>query len=103
MRFMADVSRNLVVIDDGSGERTCSFYSKEAFTALSELWLKLGWQQKYSYTFTWFGRPIIQHPEDVLRMQEVIFTLAPDVIVETGVAHGGSLVFSATLLKALGK
>jgi cephalosporin hydroxylase len=103
MRFVADSAQDLVVIEDGGDERTYSFYSKEAFEALSELWLKLGWQQKYPYTFTWFGRPIIQHPEDILRMQEAIFSLAPDVIIETGIAHGGSLMFSATLLKALGR
>lgn len=103
MRLTIDTTLDLATFEDGSGERTCAFYSKETFEVLSELWLKLGWHQKYSYTFTWYGRPMIQHPEDVLRMQEVIFALAPDVIIETGVAHGGSLVFSATLLKALGK
>jgi cephalosporin hydroxylase len=49
------------------------------------------------------GRPIIQHPEDTLRLQEAIYTVKPDVVIETGVAHGGSLVFHASLLKAMGK
>jgi cephalosporin hydroxylase len=48
------------------------------------------------------GRPIIQHPEDTVRLQEVIYFLKPDVIIETGVAHGGSLIFYASLLKAMG-
>ena len=49
------------------------------------------------------GRPIIQHPEDLVRLQEVIYTLKPDVIIETGVAHGGSLIFYASLMKAMGQ
>jgi cephalosporin hydroxylase len=69
---------------------------------ISDLWLKTSWNQKYCYTFTWLGRPIIQHPEDLVRLQEAIFTMRPDVIIETGVAHGGSLIFYASLLKAMG-
>jgi len=78
-------------------------YSREAFELLSHEWLRLGWNQKHTYTFSWFGRPIIQLPEDLIRVQEVIYRLKPDVIVETGVAHGGTLVFYATLCKAMGR
>lgn len=60
-------------------------------------------KNKYSYDFTWFGLPIIQLPEDILSLQEIIIKDAPDVIIETGVARGGSLVFYASLLKMLGK
>ena len=70
-------------------------YSKEGFELLSRLWLKVGWNQKYTYTFSWLGRPIIQLPDDMMRIQEVIHAVAPDVIVETGVAHGGSLIYYA--------
>jgi cephalosporin hydroxylase len=77
--------------------------SPEAFRILSRLWLRSGWDAKYVYSFTWLGRPIIQLPEDLLRIQEVIFTLRPDLIIETGVAHGGSLIFYASLCKALGQ
>lgn len=83
--------------------RTLSLYSREAFEILSREWVRVGWDQKYSYTFSWMGRPIIQLPEDMIRMQEVIYRLKPDVIVETGVAHGGSLVFYASLCKAMGQ
>jgi cephalosporin hydroxylase len=55
------------------------------------------------YSFTWMGRPVIQLPEDMLRLQEVIFSVQPDVIIETGVAHGGSLVFYASLCKLMNK
>lgn len=83
--------------------RTLSLYSREAFEILSREWLRVGWDQKYSYTFSWMGRPVIQLPEDMIRMQEVIYRLKPDVIVETGVAHGGSLVFYASLCKVMGQ
>ena len=78
-------------------------YCNSSFRALSDLWLKVGWNQKYTYAFTWLGRPIIQLPEDMIRYQEVVARLQPDVIVETGVAHGGSAVFSASLCRLLGK
>jgi cephalosporin hydroxylase len=58
---------------------------------------------KYTYNFTWFGLPVIQFPEDILALQEIIVEVAPNVIVETGVARGGSLVFYASILKMLGK
>ena len=72
-----------------------------AFDALSDQWLSTGLRMKYPYTFTWMGRPIIQFPDDLLRLQEIIFRLQPDVIIETGIAHGGSLIFHASLCKAL--
>jgi cephalosporin hydroxylase len=84
------------------GERF-DLYGKEAFEALSDLWIRLGWNQKYTYTFTWLGVPIIQLPEDMIRYQEVVTRLQPDVIVETGVAHGGSAVFSASLCRLMGR
>ncbi|MFN0065134.1 MAG: CmcI family methyltransferase, partial [Chlamydiales bacterium] len=78
-------------------------YSDEAFELLSKQWLKVGWNQKYSYTFSWMGRPIIQIPEDMIRLQEVIYAVKPDVILELGIAHGGSLIYSASLLKTMDK
>jgi cephalosporin hydroxylase len=99
MRIVIDTTERTLIAGDG---RRLDLYSKEAFECISDLWLKTSWNQKYSYTFTWLGRPIIQHPEDLVRLQEVIFTLRPDVIIETGVAHGGSLILYASLLKAMG-
>ena len=92
----------LSVEEDGRVTRH-PLYSREAFELLSHEWLRLGWNQKYTYTFSWLGRPIIQLPEDLIRVQEVIYRLKPDVIIETGVAHGGTLVFYATLCKAIGR
>lgn len=59
-------------------------------------------RHKYTYNFTWMGRPIIQLPQDIVAMQELIFRIQPSVIVETGVAHGGSLVLYASMLELLG-
>lgn len=56
----------------------------------------------YSYNFTWMGRPIIQYPQDMLAVQEIVWAVKPDLIIETGVAHGGSLIFSASLLEMMG-
>jgi cephalosporin hydroxylase len=92
----------VIVIDDDGGRRVVSLYSTEGFDLLSDLWVKVGWNQKYSYTFSWFGRPVIQLPEDMIRLQEVLWTVRPDVLIETGVAHGGSLIFYASLFEAMG-
>ena len=56
---------------------------------------------KYSYNFSWQGRPIIQYPQDIVAMQELIWSIKPDLIIETGIAHGGSLIFSASMLAQL--
>src|SRR5674476_807400 len=56
---------------------------------------------KYSYNFSWQGRPIIQYPQDMVAMQELIWSIKPDLIIETGIAHGGSLIFSASMLALL--
>ena len=98
MRIVIDTEERTLTADG----RRLDLYGKEAFELISDLWLKTSWNQKYSYTFTWLGRPIIQHPEDLVRLQEAIVTLRPDVIIETGVAHGGSLIFYASLFKAMG-
>lgn len=58
---------------------------------------------KYSYTFSWMGRPIIQYPQDILAMQEIIWNIRPNLIIETGIAHGGSLIFYASMLELLGE
>lgn len=58
---------------------------------------------KYSYNFSWMGRPIIQYPQDILAMQEIIWNIKPDLIIETGIAHGGSLIFYASMLELLGE
>lgn len=83
--------------------RELTLASPEAFELISQAWLRAGWDSKYVYGFSWLGRPVIQLPEDLIRIQELIYQLQPDVIVETGVAHGGSLIFYASLCAAMGK
>ncbi len=61
--------------------------------------LKASTVPKYSYNFSWLGRPIIQYPQDIVAMQELIWTIQPELIIETGIAHGGSLIFSASMLE----
>ncbi len=58
---------------------------------------------QYSYNFSWMGRPIIQYPQDMMAMQEIIWDLKPDLIIETGIAHGGSLIYYASILELIGK
>lgn len=65
-------------------------------------WMVHTAKHKYSYNFNWLGRPIIQYPQDILALQEIIFDVKPDVIIETGIAHGGSLIFHASILRLLG-
>jgi cephalosporin hydroxylase len=60
-------------------------------------------REKYSYNFSWMGRPIIQYPQDMIAMQEILWELKPDLIIETGVAHGGSLIYYASLMELIGK
>ena len=101
MKLNIDTDNSRVTHEQNGVERELPLYSREAFEVLSDLWVKVGWDQKYSYTFSWMGRPVIQLPEDLIRTQEVIYDLRPDVIVETGVAHGGSLIFYAGLCSSM--
>lgn len=96
-----DTKNNVVIVETDHGETVHPMDSAEAFKVVSDAWLRVGWDTKYVYGFSWMGRPIIQLPDDVLRIQEVIYAVKPDVILETGVAHGGSLVFYASLCKAM--
>ena len=99
IKFEYDESLGVLRYDD----RDISLSDPEAFELISQAWLRSGWDAKYVYGFSWLGRPVIQLPEDMLRIQEVIYDIQPDVIVETGVAHGGSLIFYASLCTAIGK
>jgi cephalosporin hydroxylase len=70
--------------------------------ALSRIWVREVGRYKYSYNFTWLGRPVIQVPQDLFALQEIIWRTRPQVIVETGIAHGGSLIFHASMLELAG-
>lgn len=100
---MLHIDKDQITIEASDGKRVVSVGSPEGFKLLSELWLRSGWDTKYVYSFSWLGRPIIQLPEDMFRIQEVIYRVKPDVIIETGIAHGGSLIFYASLFKAMNR
>lgn len=103
MKLTIDTEAKTLLLESGDSCELFDLYSKAAFERISREWVRVGWNQKHQYTFSWFGRPIIQLPEDMIRLQEVIFNLKPDVIIETGIAHGGSLVYYASLFEAMGK
>src|SRR5439155_3410335 len=75
-----------------NGRNPALMAAARAFTEASTI-------PKYSYNFSWLGRPIIQYPQDIVAMQELIWSVQPDLIIETGIAHGGSLIFYASLLE----
>lgn len=74
----------------------------EEFKICTKEWMDRSISHKYSYNFEWMGRPIIQYPQDIMAMQEIIWNVKPDLIIETGIAHGGSVVFYAAMLELLG-
>lgn len=77
-------------------------FGKDAgFRNLSRDWLEASMGRQYVYNFNWLGRPIIQYPQDIMAMQELIWRVRPDLIIETGIAHGGSIVMSASMLALL--
>jgi cephalosporin hydroxylase len=103
MKLTIDTDKNVLSVEEQGKHRSIDLYSREAFERLSRQWVRIGWNQKYPYTFSWMGRPVIQLPEDMIRVQEVIYQVRPDVIIETGVAHGGSLIYYASLCKTMGR
>jgi len=103
MRIQIDTDRATLLIEDRESRQELGLYTPEAFAVLSRHWVRVGWALKDSYGFSWMGRPVIQLPQDLVRIQEVISEVRPDVIIETGVARGGSLIFYASLCKAFGR
>ena len=90
-RFIAEVQENI------EGLRVDT-----AVRQATRDWVAAIAPHKYTYNFTWLGRPIIQFPQDLAAMQEIIWATKPDLIIETGIAHGGSLIFHASMLQLLG-
>jgi cephalosporin hydroxylase len=90
--FFAEVKENIAQL----GRDT-------AIQGLSNVWIRETARYNYYYNFTWMGRPIIQFPQDIVAMQEIIWRVKPDLIVEIGVAHGGSLILYSSLLELIGE
>lgn len=83
-------------------QRIAAFADDAEFRALSNQWRAMALERKYMNNFSWLGRPLIQLPMDAMALQEIIWTVKPDLIIETGVAHGGSVVLSASMLELIG-
>lgn len=75
----------------------------QALQAATREWFNASARTKYSYHFEWMGRPIIQYPQDMIAMQEILWRVQPDLLIETGIAHGGSLIFYASMMELIGK
>mgnify|MGYP003795097129 CR=1 FL=1 len=88
-------------IEDHLKEEISTIEKNEVFYKAARSFLFHSIENKYSYNFSWLGRPIIQYPQDIVAMQEVIWQVKPDLIIETGIAHGGSLIFYASVLALL--
>ncbi|MCC1495301.1 cephalosporin hydroxylase family protein [Alcanivorax sp. 1008] len=82
-------------------DRVATYPQEKALVDSAAQFLRDSVGPKYSYNFFWQGRPIIQYPQDIVAMQELIWSVRPDLIIETGIAHGGSLIFSASMLALL--
>jgi len=104
-RVVVDLARGMVARTDAQGKTLVEhpLSSAAGLEIAADVWLRAGWDAKYVYGFSWLGRPVIQLPDDLLTLQELIWSVEPDVIVETGVAHGGSAVFYASLCRLMGK
>jgi len=85
--------------DEEVRERIAANGRNEALRSSARSFMRESTQPKYSYNFSWLGRPIIQYPQDIVAMQELTWALQPDLIIETGIAHGGSLILYASLLE----
>jgi cephalosporin hydroxylase len=90
-KFRAEVKNNIKRISEDQDLR-----------GFSNVWVRDAARYKYSYNFSWLGRPIIQIPQDIIAMQEIIWEVKPKLIIETGIAHGGSLIFYASMLELIG-
>lgn len=90
-KFFAEVNQNIEILKEDKN-----------IQGFSNIWLRESIRYKYSYNFTWMGRPIVQYPQDILAMQEIVWQIKPDLIIETGIAHGGSLIFYASMLELNG-
>lgn len=103
MKITIDTDTQTVALRSAAGATTTHpLYSREAFRLVTGVWLKQEWSLLHWQSFSWLGFQLWQLPEDVMRLQEVVATLRPDIIIETGVNRGGSAVLLASLCRALG-
>ena len=89
--------------EERNREKIAEMGRDDALRDVTRDWFARVSKHEYSYHFRWMGRPIIQFPQDIMAMQEIIWRVQPDLIIETGIAHGGSLIFNASMLELLGR
>jgi cephalosporin hydroxylase len=94
------MNNQVKAFSDECKDRVASYANSEMAQSAAEF-MRLSTQPKYSYNFSWLSRPIIQYPQDIVAMQELIWKIKPDLIIETGIAHGGSLIMSASMLSLI--
>lgn len=104
IKLTIDIDNRILRSNYADGREVIApLYSQEGFNLLSGIWLKQEWNQLHWQSFSWLGFQIWQFPEDLLRLQEVVVMLKPDVIIETGVSKGGSAIFFASMCRLLGR
>ena len=95
-------SSSKIILKNKDEEFEVNLYSKEGIEMLSNLWIKGAAEFKLMYELTWMGRPIIQFGTDMIMLQELIWKIKPEIFIETGIAHGGSLIYTASLFELMG-
>lgn len=95
-------AKEIMQFDEERRNRINSYSQMKLLQTAKEMFFIESVKSKYSYNFSWMGRPIIQYPQDMIGMQEIIWNVKPDLIIETGIAHGGSLIFYASMLELVG-
>ena len=91
-----------LILKNSNQEFAVDLYSQKGFEMLSNLWIKVATEYKIMYELKWLGRPIIQFGNDMVMLQQLIYDLKPDIFIETGIAHGGSLIYMASLFELMG-
>ena len=102
MKRSETTPRALVTVDVGGNVMTAEVYTDEGFDLLTKLWVKVATERRLNYEQTWMGTPIIQHPSDIVAIQELLWKIRPQLVIETGIAHGGSLLLTASILELIG-
>jgi cephalosporin hydroxylase len=91
-----------IILKNKDEQHEVNLYSQEGLDMLSNLWIKAAAEYKLMYELTWMGRPIIQFGSDMIMLQQLIWEYKPDIFIETGIAHGGSLIYTASILELIG-
>jgi len=103
MKITVDTQAQTLQYNSKGKKASVPLYSKEALLLLTKVWTKVEWNENHWQSLSWMGVPVWQLPEDMIRLQEVVFQVQPDIIIETGVHQGGSAVFFASLCQLQGK